>query len=83
MAMCADKQEVLSQFDGIEESLNALRKMIDEGQPCLEVLSRMYAVRKAIEQLEADLVDHEFSACMHVGFGGEREEAIKIGRAHV
>ena len=76
LAICTDKQEILSRFDGIEESLIALRKMIDEDQPCLDVLRQIYTVRKAIEQLEADLVDHEFSACMHVGFGGEKEEAI-------
>lgn len=76
LAMCTDKQEVRSRFDGIEESLNALRKMIDEDQPCLDVLRQIFTVRKAIEQLEADLMDLEFSACMREGFGGEREEAI-------
>ncbi len=74
--MCADKQEVLSRFYAIEERLNAIRKMIDEDQPCLDVLHQMHAVSKAIEQLEAALVYRQFSACMREGFGSEREEAI-------
>ena len=76
MAMCTDKQEVLSRFDVIEERLNAIRKMINEGQPCLDILRQMYVVRKAIEKLEAVLLDHQFAACMREGFSGEREEAI-------
>jgi DNA-binding FrmR family transcriptional regulator len=74
--MCADKQEVFSRFYAIEEHLNAIRMMIDEDQPCLDVLRQMCAVRKAIEQLEAVLLDHQFAACMREGFSGERKEAI-------
>jgi DNA-binding FrmR family transcriptional regulator len=50
MVMCADKQEVLSRFDVIEERLNVIGKMIDEGQPCLDVLRQMYAVRKGLSR---------------------------------
>ncbi len=74
--MGADKQEVLSRFYAIEEHLNAIREMIEEGQPCLDVLRQTYAVRKAIEKLEAVLVEHRFSTCMREGISSEREEAI-------
>jgi DNA-binding FrmR family transcriptional regulator len=76
MAMCADKQELSSRFYTIEEDLHALRKMIDEDQPCLDALRQMYAVRKAIEKLEAALLDRQFSACMREVSSSEREEAI-------
>jgi hypothetical protein len=33
-------------------------------------------VRKAIEKLEAALLDRQFSACMREGSSSEREEAI-------
>jgi hypothetical protein len=33
-------------------------------------------MRKAIEQLEAVLVDHRFATCMREGISSEREEAI-------
>ncbi len=74
--MGADKQEVLSRFYAIEEHLDAIREMIEEGQPCLDVLRQTYAVRKAIEKLEAVLVEHRFSTCMREGISSEREEAI-------
>jgi CsoR family transcriptional regulator, copper-sensing transcriptional repressor len=64
MAMHTGKQKVLSRFYAIEEHLNAIREMIEEGQPCLDVLRQMYAVRKAIEKLEAVLLDHHFSTGM-------------------
>ncbi len=74
--MRVDKQEVLKRFHAIEGHLNAIREMIEEGQPCLDVLRQTYAVRKAIEKLEAILLDHHFSTCMREGISNEREEAI-------
>ncbi len=40
------------------------------------MLRQTYAVRKAIEKLEAVLVEHRFSTCMREGISSEREEAI-------
>ncbi len=74
--MGADKQDVLNRFHAIERHLDAIRELIEEGQPCPNVLRQTYAVRKAIEKLESVLVEHRFSTCMREGISGEREEAI-------
>ncbi len=74
--MSTDKQEVLNRFHAIEEHLDAIRELIEEGQPCLDVLRQTYAVRKAIEKLETVLVEHRFSTCIREGISSEREEAI-------
>ena len=74
--MCADKQELFSSFNIVEEHLNGIRKMIGEDQPCLDVLRRMYDARKAIEQLEVVLLDHHLAACLREGFRSEMEEAL-------
>ncbi len=74
--MSTDKQEVLNRFHAIEGHLNVIRELIEEDQPCLDVLRQTYAVRKAIEKLEAVLVEHRFSTCIREGISSEREEAI-------
>lgn len=74
--MGADKQDVLNRFHAIERHLDAIRELIEEGQPGLNLLRQTYAVRKAIEKLEAVLVEHRFSTCMREGISSEREEAI-------
>lgn len=74
--MGADKQEVLNQFQAIKGHLDAIREMIEEDQPCLDMLRQTYAVRKAIEKLEAVLMEPRFSTCMREGISSEREEAI-------
>lgn len=74
--MSADTQEVLNRFHAIEGHLNAIREMIEEDQPCLDVLRQTYAVRKAIEKLEAILMGHHFSLCIREGISSEREEAV-------
>lgn len=74
--MGADKQDVLNRFHAIERHLDAIRELIEEGQPGLNLLRQTYAVRKAIEKLEVVLVEHRFSTCMREGISSEREEAI-------
>ena len=49
--MHADKQEVLNRFHAIEGHLDAIREMIEEDRPCLDVLGQTYARRKTIEKL--------------------------------
>ena len=74
--MGTDKQEVLNRFHALEGHLDVIRELIDEDQLCLDVLRQTYAMRKAIEQFEAVLVDHRFATCLREGISSEREEAI-------
>jgi len=76
MAMHADKQEVLNRFHAIEGHLDAIREMIEENRPCLDVLGQTYAGRKTIEKLEAILVEHHFSTCIRESISREREEVV-------
>ena len=74
--MGAEKQEMLNQFQAIRGHLNAIRKMIEDDQPCLGILRQTYVVRKAIVKLEAALMEARFSTCMREGISSERKEAI-------
>jgi CsoR family transcriptional regulator, copper-sensing transcriptional repressor len=76
MAMHADKQEVLNRFHAIERHLDAIREMIEEDRPCLDVLGQTYAGRKTIEKIEAILVENHFSTCIRESISGEREEVV-------
>lgn len=76
--MRADKQEVLKRLNYIEGHLGGIRKMIEEDKYCVDILRQTYAVRKAIEKLEALLVEGHLHNCIPEAFtDGRGEEVIE------
>ncbi|HEY7417982.1 MAG TPA: metal-sensitive transcriptional regulator [Ktedonobacteraceae bacterium] len=73
--MRAEKQEVLKRLKYIEGHLNGIRKMVEEDKYCVDILRQTYAVRKAIEKLEALVLEGHLHACV--------PEGIKEGNADV
>ena len=52
MAMLADastRTELLNRLKRAEGQLRGIQRMIEEGQPCLDIASQMAAVRKALD----------------------------------
>jgi DNA-binding FrmR family transcriptional regulator len=76
MSMQADKQDVLKRIHSIEGHLGGIRKMIEEDSNCLDVLRQTYAVRKAIEKLEALLVEDHLTPCVHQAIANGDEAAL-------
>lgn len=74
--MRADKQEVLKRLNYIEGHLKGIRKMIEEDQYCVDILRQTYAVRKAIEKLEAIILEKHLHTCVPEGIRDGREEAV-------
>jgi CsoR family transcriptional regulator, copper-sensing transcriptional repressor len=76
MPMRAEKQEVLKRLNYIEGHLKGIRKMIEEDQYCVDILRQTYAVRKAIEKLEAIILEEHLHTCVPEGIHDGREEAV-------
>lgn len=74
--MRADKAEVTKRLNYIEGHLGGIRKMIEEDQYCVDILRQTYAVRKAIEKLEALILENHLHGCVPEGIKGGREEAV-------
>ena len=74
--MCVDKQDVLKRIHYIEGHLGGIRRMIEEDATCIDVLRQTYAVRKAIERLEALLVENHLAICVHQAIVDGDEEAL-------
>lgn len=74
--MRADKQEVLKRLNYIEGHLGGIRKMIEEDKYCVDILRQTYAVRKAIEKLEALLVEGHLHTCIPEAFADGRGEEV-------
>jgi DNA-binding FrmR family transcriptional regulator len=74
--MQADKTDVLKRLNYIEGHLGGIRKMVEADAYCVDILRQTYAVRKAIEKLEALMLEQHLHHCVPEGIKEGREEAV-------
>ena len=75
--MRAEKQDVLKRLSYIEGHLGGIRKMVEEDQYCVDILRQTYAVRKAIEKLEALILEKHLEGCVTEGIrAGNADQVI-------
>ena len=70
------KRDVLRRLAYVEGHLKAVRRMVDEEQYCVDVLKQTYAVRRAIEKLEAIILEGHLNGCVVEGIREGREDAV-------
>ena len=69
----ASRTDVLKRLSYIEGHLAGVRRMIDEDTYCVDVLKQTYAIRRAIEKMEAKMLEGHLHHCVL--------EAIREGRS--
>ena len=74
--MQADKTDVLKRLNYIEGHLGGIRKMVENDEYCVDILRQTYAVRKAIEKLEALMVENHLQSCVPEGIKEGRESQV-------
>ena len=74
--MQADRADVLKRLNYIEGHLGGIRKMVEEDQYCVDILRQTYAVRKAIEKLEALVLENHLHGCVPEGIKDGREDEV-------
>lgn len=70
------RQDVLKRLSFIEGHLAGIRRMIEEDKYCPEVLKQTFAVRRAIEKMEALMLDGHLHNCVVQGIRDGREEQV-------
>ena len=70
------KQDALRRLSYIEGHLAGIRRMLEEEQYCVDVLKQTYAVRRAIEKLEARILDGHLRTHVAEGIRDGHEEAV-------
>ena len=56
--------DVLKRLSYIEGHLRGVRKMVEEDQYCVDVLKQTYAIRRAIEKMEAKMLNGHLHHCV-------------------
>jgi DNA-binding FrmR family transcriptional regulator len=70
------KTDVLKRMAFIEGHLQGVRRMIEEDKYCVDVLKQTYAVRRAIEKMEALMLEGHLHACVAEGIRDGREDEV-------
>ncbi len=70
------RREALKRLNYIEGHLQGVRRMIEEDKYCPEILKQTYAIRRAIEKMEALILDGHLRTCVVEGIREGREEQV-------
>jgi DNA-binding FrmR family transcriptional regulator len=70
------KPDVLKRLSFIEGHIQGVRRMVEEDKYCVDVLKQTYAVRRAIEKLEALILNGHLHGCVVHGIKEGREDEV-------
>ena len=70
------KEDCLKRISYIEGHIAGVRKMIEEDKYCVDVLKQTFAVRKAIEKMEALILGGHLRGCVVRGIKDGRESQV-------
>lgn len=81
--MHEERQNIINRLNRIEGQVKGIRKMIDEEQPCAEIMMQIAAVKAAINKVGTLVFETHFRHCLEQAIaGGEgsdfMEEVMKM-----
>ena len=68
--------DVLKRLSFIEGHLAGIKRMVEADKYCVDVLKQTYAVRRAIEKMEAIMLDGHLHTCVVDGIREGRDDAV-------
>ena len=70
------KTDTLKRFSYIEGHLSGVKRMVEEDKYCVDILKQTYAIRRAIEKIEAMLLEGHLDTCVVEGIRGGRDREV-------
>ncbi|MBI4236765.1 MAG: metal-sensitive transcriptional regulator [Chloroflexi bacterium] len=72
------RDDTLKRLNYIEGHLAGIRKMVEEDRYCVDILKQTYAVRRALEKLEASILEGHMETHVVEGIRAGRERQIIV-----
>ena len=70
------KADALKRLSFIEGHLQGIRRMVEGDKYCVDVLKQTYAIRRAIEKMEALMLEGHLHSCVAPGIREGREDEV-------
>ncbi len=67
-----DRGELLNRLRRIEGQVRGIARMVEDDRYCIDVLTQLSAVRKAVDAVALELVDDHVRHCIADSSGAER-----------
>ena len=74
--MKADKGDLDARLATIEGHIKGIRKMVQDDTYCVDVLKQTFAIERALQKFEAELLRGHLSTCVPTGFKQGRNDAM-------
>jgi CsoR family transcriptional regulator, copper-sensing transcriptional repressor len=74
--MKADKTILDTRLASIEGHIKGIRKMVQDDTYCVDVLKQTFAVERALQKVEAEILKSHLSSCVPTGFKQGRNDAM-------
>lgn len=74
--MKSDKTELDARLASIEGHIKGIRKMVQDDTYCVDVLKQTFAVERALQKVEAEILRGHLASCVPTGFKQGRNEAM-------
>lgn len=74
--MKTDKTELDARLASIEGHIKGIRKMVQDDIYCVDVLKQTFAVERALQKVETEILKGHLSTCVPTGFKQGRNEAM-------
>lgn len=74
--MKTDKHELIARLSSIEGHIKGVRKMVEDDTYCVDVLKQTFAVERALQKFEAEVLRGHLATCVPTGFKQGRNEAM-------
>ena len=70
------KTDVLKRLRFIQGHLDGITKMVEQDKYCVDVLKQTFAVRRAIQKLEQELLDGHLRSCVIAGLREGKDDQV-------
>ena len=75
------QDEISNRLRRIEGQVRGIEKMLDEGRDCEDMLTQTMAIRSAVDQVGARLMEYHLDRCLLEGFDCEPERMEQLRQA--
>jgi len=72
----ADRTELDARLASIEGHIKGIRKMVQDDTYCVDVVKQTFAVERALQKFEAELLRGHLTTCVPTGFKQGRNEKM-------
>jgi len=74
--MKTDRAELDTRLASIEGHIKGIRKMLQDDTYCVDVLKQTFAVERALQKFETEMLRGHLATCVPTGFKQGRNEAM-------